>query len=423
MIDVIIATFLIKANAMTHPKILLAITGGISAYKSAILARLLMKAGCSVRVMMTDGACEFITPLSLQALTGNEVHTKLLDDEAERGMGHIELAKWADMVVIAPASANTIGKLAHGLADNLVTTVALATTAPIVIAPAMNQAMYAHAIVQDNLAKLTRFGYTVLTPDSGEQACGDVGAGRLPEPDDLCERILTLLAKRQTPQSLHSKKVIITAGATIEAIDPVRFLSNHSTGKMGFAIARACVNAGADVTLVAGRAVHLPTPFGVKRLTVGTADEMLTACQSVMTDNSDTIFIATAAVADYKVKSIATQKIKKTSDQDGLTLELIKNPDILATMSQTFPKAVMVGFAAETQDTENYARTKLTAKNLDMIAVNDVSDKSIGFGSDNNAMTVFFAERYGKDKLVLDKDSKDNIAAYIVDAIGSVIGR
>ncbi|WP_435938487.1 bifunctional phosphopantothenoylcysteine decarboxylase/phosphopantothenate--cysteine ligase CoaBC [Moraxella bovoculi] len=410
-------------NAPSTAKILLAITGGISAYKSAILARLLMKAGCSVRVMMTDGACEFITPLTLQALTGNEVHTKLLDDEAERGMGHIELAKWADMVVIAPASANTIGKLAHGLADNLVTTVALATTAPIVIVPAMNQAMYAHAIVQDNLAKLTRFGYTVLTPDSGEQACGDVGAGRLPEPDDLCERILTLLAKRQTPQALHGKKVIITAGATIEAIDPVRFLSNHSTGKMGFAIAWACVNAGADVTLIAGQAVHLPTPFGAKRLTVGNANDMLTACQSVMTNDSDTIFIATAAVADYKVKSIATQKIKKTSDQDGLTLELIKNPDILATMSHTFPSAIMVGFAAETQDTENYARTKLTAKNLDMIAVNDVSDKSIGFGSDNNAMTVFFAERYGRDKLVLDKDSKDNIAARIVDAIGGVLGR
>lgn len=183
---------------MTYPKILLAITGGISAYKSAFLARLLIKAGCAVRVMMTDGACEFITPLTLQALTGNEVHTKLLDNEAERGMGHIELAKWADMVVIVPASANTIGKLANGLADNLVTTVALATTAPIVIVPAMNQAMYSHAIVQDNLAKLTRFGYTVLTPDSGEQACGDVGAGRLPEPDDLCERILMLLARRQT---------------------------------------------------------------------------------------------------------------------------------------------------------------------------------------------------------------------------------
>lgn len=406
---------------MTCPNILLAITGGISAYKSAVLARLLIKAGCTVRVMMTDGACEFITPLTLQALTGNEVHTKLLDDEAERGMGHIELAKWADMVVIAPASANTIGRLAGGLADNLVTTVTLATTAPIVIAPAMNQAMYAHAIVQDNLAKLTRFGYTVLTPDSGEQACGDVGAGRLPEPDDLCERILTLLAKSQTPQSLRGKKVIITAGATVEAIDPVRFLSNHSTGKMGFAIAKACMNAGADVTIVAGRGVHLPTPFGAKRITVTTADDMLSACQLVMTDDGDSIFIATAAVADYKVANIASQKIKKTSNQDGLTLALIKNPDILATISHTFPNAVMVGFAAETQDSENYAHAKLIAKNLDMIAVNDVSDKSIGFGSDDNAMTVFFAKHYGMDKMVLDKASKETIAKSLVECVARII--
>jgi phosphopantothenoylcysteine decarboxylase/phosphopantothenate--cysteine ligase len=406
---------------MTCPNILLAITGGISAYKSAVLARLLIKAGCTVRVMMTDGACEFITPLTLQALTGNEVHTKLLDDEAERGMGHIELAKWADMVVIAPASANTIGRLAGGLADNLVTTVALATTAPIVIIPAMNQAMYAHAIVQDNLAKLIRFGYTVLTPDSGEQACGDVGAGRLPEPDDLCERILTLLAKSQTPQSLRGKKVIITAGATVEAIDPVRFLSNHSTGKMGFAIAKACMNAGADVTIVAGRGVHLPTPFGAKRITVTTADDMLSACQLVMTDDGDSIFIATAAVADYKVANIASQKIKKTSNQDDLTLALIKNPDILATISHTFPNAVMVGFAAETQDSENYAHAKLIAKNLDMIAVNDVSDKSIGFGSNDNAMTVFFAKHYGMDKMVLDKASKESIAKSLVECVARII--
>lgn len=406
---------------MTCPNILLAITGGISAYKSAVLARLLIKAGCTVRVMMTDGACEFITPLTLQALTGNEVHTKLLDDEAERGMGHIELAKWVDMVVIAPASANTIGRLAGGLADNLVTTVALATTAPIVIVPAMNQAMYAHAIVQDNLAKLTRFGYIVLTPDSGEQACGDVGAGRLPEPDDLCERILTLLAKSQTPQSLRGKKVIITAGATVEAIDPVRFLSNHSTGKMGFAIAKACMNAGADVTIVAGHGVHLPTPFGAKRITVTTADDMLSACQLVMTDDGDSIFIATAAVADYKVANIASQKIKKTSNQDDLTLALIKNPDILATISHTFPNAVMVGFAAETQDSENYAHAKLIAKNLDMIAVNDVSDKSIGFGSDDNAMTVFFAKHYGMDKMVLDKASKESIAKSLVECVARII--
>lgn len=403
------------------PKILLAITGGISAYKSAMLARLLIKAGCQVRVIMTQGACAFITPLTLQALTGHEVHTELLDETAERGMGHIELAKWADLLVIAPASANTIGRLAHGLADDLLGTVVLATTAPIVIAPAMNQAMYGNVIVQDNLAKLARFGHTILIPDSGEQACGDVGAGRLPEPEDLCERILLMLAKQALPQILQDKKVIITAGATVESIDPVRFLSNHSTGKMGFALAKACANAGADVVLVAGKSVHLSTPVGVQRIVVGTADEMLIACQHAMTDSPNTIFIATAAVADYKVANIAPQKIKKTSDNDGLTLELIKNPDILATIAQSFPHAIKVGFAAETQDTENYAQNKLIAKQLDMIAVNDVSDTSIGFGSDDNAMTVFFAERYGKDKQVLQKASKDVIASRLVACVGEIM--
>lgn len=407
---------------MTHsPKILLAITGGISAYKSAILARLLIKQGCTVRVMMTDAACEFITPMTLQALTGNEVHTALLDADAERGMGHIELAKWADLLIIAPASANTIAKLAHGLADNLVSTVALATTAPIMLAPAMNQAMYGNAIVQDNLAKLAKFGYTIVNPDSGEQACGDVGVGRLPEPEELCERILAFLARQQTPQILAGKQVIITAGATVEPIDPVRFLSNHSTGKMGFALAKACVNAGADVTIISGKSVNLPTPFGVRRITVGTAHEMLTACQNAMTDNTDTIFIATAAVADYRVAHIAPQKIKKTTDTNGLTLELVKNPDILATVSHDFPNAIMVGFAAETQDTESYAKGKLIAKNLDMIAVNDVSDKSIGFGSDDNAMTLFFAERYGKDKQVLQKASKAMIAEQLVGCVGEIL--
>lgn len=406
---------------MNSPKILLAITGGISAYKSAVLARLLIKQGCVVRVMMTDGACQFITPLTLQALTGHEVHTALLDEHAEKGMGHIELAKWADVVVMAPCSANTIAKLANGLADNLVTTVALATTAPILIAPAMNQAMFAHGIVQDNLSKLQRFGYTILAPDSGEQACGDVGAGRLPEPENLCERILAFLSRTNSPQILHHKKVIITAGATAEPIDPVRFLSNHSTGKMGFALARACLNAGADVTIVAGKGVNLPTPTGATRITVGTADEMLAVCTSVMTDDADTIFIATAAVADYKVAHVAPHKIKKTSNQDGLTLELVKNPDILATMSQTFPSALMVGFAAETTDTDNYAKGKLIAKNLDMIAVNDVSDKTIGFGSDDNAMTVFFADKYAKDKQVLAKASKDTIAIELVGHMAKLL--
>ncbi|WP_375540355.1 bifunctional phosphopantothenoylcysteine decarboxylase/phosphopantothenate--cysteine ligase CoaBC [Moraxella nasovis] len=408
--------------SMKNANILLAITGGISAYKSAILARLLIKAGCDVRVMMTDGACEFITPLTLQALTGHEVHTDLLDETAERGMGHIELAKWADLLVIAPASANTIAKLAMGLADNLVSTVALATTAPILVAPAMNQAMYHHAIVQNNLDTLIKFGHHIIMPASGEQACGDMGVGRLPEPEDLCERILDFVSSKQSPPLLLAdKKVVITAGATVEPIDPVRFLSNHSTGKMGFALARACVRAGADVTIIVGKSVQLPTPIGITRLNVGTADEMLTACQGAMTDDGDTIFIATAAVADYKVANVATQKIKKVDGQDSLTLELIKNPDILATISQNFPHAIMVGFAAETFDTENYAKGKLVAKNLDMIAVNDVSDQSIGFGSDDNAMTVFFAKQYEQDKVVLSKASKDNIAQQLVACVGQVL--
>ncbi|STY90361.1 bifunctional phosphopantothenoylcysteine decarboxylase/phosphopantothenate--cysteine ligase CoaBC [Moraxella bovis] len=405
---------------MTPKNILLAITGGISAYKSAILARLLIKSGHQVRVMMTPSACEFITPLTFQALTGNEVHTELLDAQAEKGMGHIELAKWADLVVIAPASANTIGKLANGLADNLVTNVILATTAPVMLAPAMNQAMWGNAIVQDNLAKLARFGFTIIAPDSGEQACGDVGAGRLPEPESLCEQIDQFLTIQNTAQTLAGKTVVITAGATLEPIDPVRYLSNHSTGKMGYALAKACVGAGATVIIVAGAKVNLPTPLGAQKRTIGTADEMLQACLQVC-EKAD-IFIATAAVADFKVANIATQKLKKTADNDGLTLHLIKNPDVLATISTTYPHLLTVGFAAETNDVENYAKGKLIAKNLDMIAVNDVSDKTIGFGSDDNAMAVFFASEYGLDKVNLAKMSKDNIAKGLVGCIGELLG-
>lgn len=404
---------------MTPKNILLAITGGISAYKSAILARLLIKSGHQVRVMMTPSACEFITPLTLQALTGNEVHTELLDETAEKGMGHIELAKWADLVVIAPASANTIGKLANGLADNLVTNVILATTAPVMLAPAMNQAMWGNAIVQDNLAKLARFGFTIIAPDSGEQACGDVGAGRLPEPESLCEQIDQFLTVQNTAQTLAGKTVVITAGATLESIDPVRYLSNHSTGKMGYALAKACVNAGATVIIVAGAKVNLPMPLGVEKRTIGTADEMLQACLQVC-EKAD-IFIATAAVADFKVANIATQKLKKTADNDGLTLRLVKNPDVLATISTTYPHLLTVGFAAETEDIENYAKGKLIAKNLDMIACNDVSDKTIGFGSDDNAMTVFFASEYGLDKVNLAKMSKGNIAKSLVECIANLL--
>ncbi len=399
-------------------KIVLAITGGIAAYKSALLARLLVKEGFEIRVIMTQGAQQFITPLTLQALTGNEVHTELLDTHAELGMGHIELAKWADLVLIAPASANTLARLAMGMADDLLATVCLATTAPVMVAPAMNQQMWAHPAVQLNVQTLSDMGYEMIEPDSGVQACGDVGAGSLPEPEILLRRVLNFKAKLMVPQSLVGKKVTITAGPTVEAIDPVRFLSNHSTGKMGFALARACRDAGAEVTLIAGGKVDLTTPLDVQRVNVLSADDMLQAANQSAAAGCD-IFIATAAVADYRTRDAAPQKIKKT--QDEMTLDLVKNPDILATISHTYPDMFMVGFAAETQDVEKYARGKLASKDLDMIACNDVSRKDIGFASDENAMTVFFADKYQQEPEALDKASKDDIAQQLVALIGNTI--
>lgn len=453
--------------------ILLAITGGIAAYKSAVFARLLIKAGFEVRVIMTSGAQAFITPLTLQALTGNEVHISLLDEKAEAGMGHIELAKWADLMVIAPASANTLARLAMGMADDLLTTVCLATTAPVIIAPAMNQQMWAHPAVNLNVQTLRDMTYQVIAPASGEQACGDVGAGRLPEPEQLLEEILLFQAMQTTPQLLAGKRVVITAGPTVEAIDPVRYLSNHSTGKMGFALARACVAAGADVILIAGGKVALPTPLNVTRIDVLSAKEMLTVAQQCVTgthsalqymvedehdhshdhmhehshDHGDCdcdeahgheeqelgthehgiddhikvadIFIATAAVADYRTEEAAPQKIKKT--QDSMTLSLVKNPDILATISLAHPELFVVGFAAETQDVERYARGKLLSKDLDLIACNDVSRADIGFASDDNAMEVFFSTHYEHDSIILDKASKDKIAEQLTTIIGEAI--
>ena len=444
--------------------ILLAITGGIAAYKSAVFARLLIKAGFEVRVIMTSGAQAFITPLTLQALTGNEVHISLLDEKAEAGMGHIELAKWADLMVIAPASANTLARLAMGMADDLLTTVCLATTAPVIIAPAMNQQMWAHPAVNLNVQTLRDMNYQIIAPASGEQACGDVGAGRLPEPEQLLEEILLFQAMQTTPQLLAGKRVVITAGPTVEAIDPVRYLSNHSTGKMGFALARACVAAGADVILIAGGKVALPTPLNVTRIDVLSAKEMLTVAQQCVTgthsalqymvedehdhshdhmhehshDHGDCdcdeehtdaiddgsvkmadIFIATAAVADYRTEEAAPQKIKKT--QDAMTLSLVKNPDILATISLAHPELFVVGFAAETQDVERYARGKLLSKDLDLIACNDVSRADIGFASDDNAMEVFFSTHYEHDSIILDKASKDKIAEQLTTIIGEAI--
>ena len=433
--------------------ILLGITGGIAAYKSASFARLLIKNGYDVRVIMTASAQAFITPLTLQALTGNPVHIDLLDETAELGMGHIELAKWADLLIIAPATANTIAKLAMGIADDLLTTVCLATAAPILVAPAMNQQMWQHPSVKLNLQTLTDYDYEIIQPASGEQACGDIGEGRLPEPEQLLEYVQYFIARQITPQVLAGKNVTITAGPTIEAIDPVRYLSNHSTGKMGFALAKACRNAGARVTLIVGGKVPLPTPLLVNRIDVLSAEEMLMTARQCASDDicechdhhdhdhphhdhdhhhhhehdefgndnevepastATDIFIATAAVADYRTRDVVPQKIKKTQDQ--MALDLVKNPDILATIAKEFPEVFVVGFAAETQDIEKYARGKLDAKNLDMIACNDVSRTDIGFGSDDNAMTVFFK---GKDAAVsLEKASKDIIANQLVSLIG-----
>ena len=430
--------------------ILLGITGGIAAYKSASFARLLIKNGYDVRVIMTASAQAFITPLTLQALTGNPVHIDLLDETAELGMGHIELAKWADLLIIAPATANTIAKLAMGIADDLLTTVCLATTAPILLAPAMNQQMWQHPSVKLNLQTLTDYDYEIIQPASGEQACGDIGEGRLPEPEQLLEYVQYFIARQITPQVLAGKNVTITAGPTIEAIDPVRYLSNHSTGKMGFALAKACRNAGARVTLIVGGKVPMPTPLLVNRIDVLSAEEMLMTARQCASDDicechdhdhhhhdhdhhphhdhdefgndievkpsstATDIFIATAAVADYRTRDVVPQKIKKTQDQ--ISLDLVKNPDILATIAKEFPEVFVVGFAAETQDIEKYARGKLDAKNLDMIACNDVSRTDIGFGSDDNAMTVFFRDKAAG--VTLEKASKDKIAEQLVALIG-----
>lgn len=399
----------------TAKRIVLGVTGGIAAYKSAVLVRRLKDFGFEVRVVLTEGAQAFITPLTFQALSGYPVHTELLDPQAEAGMGHIELARWADMILIAPVSANTLARLSAGMADDLLTTIVLASKAPVWIAPAMNQQMWANAITQRNVATLRQFGMHIVPPASGEQACGDIGAGRMPEPEQLAAQVAEHFHQQQSMVNhrLAGQHVVITAGPTREALDPVRYVSNHSSGKMGFALAEACRDAGALVTLIAGP-VSLPTPAGIKRINVQSARDLLNACEQVVDKGCD-VFIATAAVADYRAAEVAEHKIKKAGEQ--LTIHLIKNPDIVATIAQHEKRPFMVGFAAETQNVEEYANGKLTNKKLDMIAVNDVSRSDIGFGSDENAMTVFFAQQYHLGRRVLDKATKTEIARQLVDSI------
>ncbi|WP_158774948.1 bifunctional phosphopantothenoylcysteine decarboxylase/phosphopantothenate--cysteine ligase CoaBC [Cobetia sp. L2A1] len=390
-------------HSLAGRHILLGISGGIAAYKAAILTRLLKKAGCDVRVAMTEGAQAFITPLTLQALSGNPVHTSLLDPEAEAGMGHIELARWAEVILIAPATADLMARLAHGHADDLLTTLCLANSACWVMAPAMNQAMWAHPATQRNARQLESDGWTLLGPDSGEQACGDVGAGRMLEPEAIFSALSTLmdelpaLAPAGNVLPAAGLTVTITAGPTREALDPVRYLSNHSSGKMGYALATEAIALGAKVRLISGP-VALPTPEGVERIDVESALEMQTAAEGAL-DDSD-IFIGCAAVADFRPAEIATHKLKKQAGEAQMHVVLTRNPDIIAGIASHSherrmagqPSPLVVGFAAETRDVICYARDKLTRKRLDMIVANDVSTPGLGFGSDSNAATLLWHE-------------------------------
>lgn len=386
-------------------QILVCITGGIAAYKGAELVRRLNDAGACVRVAMTERACAFITPLSLQALSGFPVHTHLFDEQAEQAMGHIELARWAQLILIAPASANCIARLAHGLADDLITTVCLATQAQLAVAPAMNQHMYANVATQENLNHLKARGHLIWGPAHGQQACGDVGYGRLLEPDELVEQCCQFF----TPKTLSNVRVTITAGPTYEAIDPVRFIGNHSSGKMGFALAQAATECGALVTLISGP-TNLNTPtHTIRRIDCVSAREMHEAALQAAA-NCD-IFIGCAAVSDYRPDKSNLMKIKKSADT--LTLRLVANPDIISDVAKQKHPPFLVGFAAETEHVTTYATEKLHRKGLDLIIANDVSQKDCGFHSDDNAAILIGAN----ETIHFDKMPKVQLAHQLIHAI------
>jgi phosphopantothenoylcysteine decarboxylase/phosphopantothenate--cysteine ligase len=385
--------------------IVLGISGGIAAYKCAELVRRLKERNCNVKVVMTDSAKHFITPLTMQAVSGEPVSDSLLDPSAEAAMGHIEFAKWADLILVAPASSNIIAKMAAGIADDLLTTLLVATPAKVAVAPAMNQQMYAHAATQANLKTLAERGVDIWGPGKGEQACGDVGAGRMLEPMELVE----LCTRDDIKPVLAGKTIAITAGPTREALDPVRYISNHSSGKMGYAIAEAALKLGAKVTLISGP-VTLTPPTGAKVIKVSSALEMRDAALE-QAQNSD-IFIGCAAVADYRAANVAEQKIKKQGDE--ITLTMVKNPDIIAEVAALQNnRPYTVGFAAETQDVEKYAKGKLQNKNLDMICANDVSQEGLGFNSDHNALTLFWQD----DQLSLGVNNKAELAMSLLKAL------
>jgi phosphopantothenoylcysteine decarboxylase/phosphopantothenate--cysteine ligase len=385
------------------------VTGGIAAYKAAEIIRLFKKDGADVRVIMTESAKEFITPLTLQAVSGNEIHDSLLDLKAESAMGHIELAKWADIILIAPCTAESMAKIVHGRADDLMGAVILASKASTYIAPAMNTTMWLDQGTQANYQTLLSRGIDFIGPDEGEQACGDIGPGRLVEPD----KIINLIKSHSNRGPLSGKTVTITAGPTREQIDPVRYISNNSSGKMGYALAEAAVQEGAVVNLVSGPVV-LTADKSINLFKINSAREMLEAVNTCM--KSSDIFISCAAVADYKPSKYSDTKIKK-ENLDNLEINLEKNHDILSEVAEQFSSAYIVGFAAETSDVNANAKKKLDSKNLNMIISNDVSDSSIGFDSDENEVHVIT----GSETIFIKKDKKIRIAREILNIISTNI--
>ena len=397
-------------KSLANKNILLGVTGGIAAYKSAEIVRHLKKSGASVRVVMTRSAEEFITPLTLQALSGNRVSTELLDAEAEAAMGHIELAKWADGILIAPATANTIARLSSGRGDDLLSTVTLAFDGPISVAPAMNQAMWRDARTQENLKKLIDQDFGICGPGSGEQACGDVGLGRMLEPLD----IINMFSLSFNEGTLSGKKILITAGPTQEPIDPVRFITNRSSGKMGYSLVEAALESGANVTLISGP-VNIEPPSNCNFVSIKTAKEMYDAVMHHISGMD--VYIGTAAVSDYSPAKASDSKIKKDGSNSPMVLELKENEDILKSVSELEQRPYVVGFAAETNDLIKNAEKKLSNKNLDLIIANDVSNKDIGFDSDDNEVTLITE----KEKYLIERQNKRKVSKKIIDFISGRI--
>ena len=391
-------------NTLTNKRVLLGVSGSIAAYKSPDIVRRLQDLGAEVRVIITDGGKEFVSERSLQTISKNKVYSNLWDKEAELAMGHIELAKWSDIVIIAPASANIIAKLCHGRADDLLSTVILATDAKVMLAPSMNQQMFASKAMKDNLKILLKRGIVLIEPGFGEQACGDIGEGRLAEPLDIAKQAADLF----TSSSLSGKKVLITLGGTIEAIDPVRYITNHSSGKMGMALAHECIQAGAKTTLIIGSiSIDIETRAEVIRIV--SAEDMYKAVMHRI--ESQDLFISCAAVADFRPKNISNNKIKKNNN--SVTIELIKNKDILASVCQLNKKPICIGFAAETENFIDNARAKLASKQCEAIILNDVSQSEIGLNSDENE--VHFITKEDCEKI--EKNSKQIIAEKVIQKI------